>query len=458
MSPFEALSGVPAEETRSAPLWPSRDFGGGLFAGIRRTAFSFSNTASGRSALAMVDQTLVSAVNFLLLIAVARNAGVTQTGYYVLALRAVDFITEIQNVFLWAPYALFAPEYAQRDRKTYAGSVLIHQMLTSLATLLLIGAVAFVALLLNAHAVATVALWAMAASIGTHTREFTRRIGFANFDFLQVLIMDSGTFLLQVIGVAMLWIAHQISGWGVLAITSITALTGAAGYLLLLRDRFQFDAADVLPSLRKNVSYGRWLLGSDITLLLSNQIYPWFLSAVSGAAVVALFAAAQAITNFARMFLIGAQNVLLPSSARTCASKDLRKLRGFVRRSTMTLTAGASLFSIFCLAAGKPLLKLIYGAAFASHGFLTFLLSLSILAMAVTLAQTFALAAARRADANVRINVIILIFHCLAGLPLARFYGAEGAAWGLALGGFLAAALRWRLYENVFNSAKIFEG
>jgi O-antigen/teichoic acid export membrane protein len=405
----------------------------------------------------MADQTLVSAANFLLLVFVARKTNVAETGYYVLALRAVDFLTEIQNVFLWAPYALFAPEYEERNRPTYAGSVLIHQVGVSLATAILIGCVALIAYLAGAYVPSQIALWTLVASVGIHAREFTRRISFANLDFSKVMMMDGGIFLLQILGVATLLSIHRLSGLTVLSVTSIAALLGAALYQIPLRNRFEFERTDVLPSLRKNFSYGRWLLGSDLTLLLSNQIYPWFLSVISGPVAVALLGAGQAITNFARMFLIGAQNVLLPSSARACANKDLPQLRLFVRRSTLALGVGASLFSIFCLAAGRTLLKLIYGSTFASHGFLIFLLSLSILATALTLAPTFALAAAKRADANVRINVVTLIFHCVVGLLLARLYGAEGAAWGLSLGGLLSAVLRWRVYEKIFADVQIFQ-
>lgn len=408
----------------------------------------------GRSAVALIDQVLISGANFLFLVVVARSVAASETGCYVLALRAADFVTEIQNVFLWAPYTLFAPELKDRDRKIYAGSVLIHQAAACVLTLAICAIIAWVGYMFKADSIAIVALWAMVASLGVHLREFTRRMCFANLDQSAVLAMDCGSLILQVIGLALLYTTNRLSGWNVLLVTSIVSGVSSMACLTLLRHRFSFSQQDVLASFRKNFSYGRWLLGSDLALLISNQIYPWWLSFLSGAATVASFAASQAVTNFARMFLISAQNVLLPSSARACATGNMENVRHMVRRSTLVLAGGASLFSLFCLAAGNPLLHTIYGNKLDSHGTLVFIFSLSILATAIGLAPTFALAAARRADANLRINAITLAFHGIVGLALARFYGAAGAAYGLALGGFLAAALRWRIYNKVLGNGK----
>lgn len=415
---------------------------------------AFTSTSSGRSIAAVVDQMIVSAANFLLLVAVARSVGAAATGAYVLALRTVDFASEIQNVFLWAPYTLFAPERHGESRRNYAGSVLIAQQGAGLVTVLLAGLVAVAANLLGAHTAALIASWALVGSIGIHLREFTRRICFANYDLLGALAMDAGVFFLQAVSIGYLYTTHQITGWSVLLATSASCLAGSVVALLLLRKRFSFRRADLLPSFRQNISYGRWLLGSDLVLLLSNQLYPWFLSFVAGPASVAIFSGAQALTNFARMFLIGAQNVLLPSSASAFASGNLSNLRRLVKRSTLLLTSGSAAFSLACLLAGGALIRLTYGNALGSHGLLTFLLSLSIFTTALTLAPTFALAAARRADANLRINVITLAFHCVIGLALTRLFSAEGAAYGLVSGGLLAAILRWRLYNKLLGNGK----
>jgi O-antigen/teichoic acid export membrane protein len=421
---------------------------------LHARCLALSDTTSGRSVLAMLDQILVSAANFLLLVAVARSVATAETGRYVLALRAVDFITEIQNVFLWAPYTLFAPEREGNNRRTYAGSVLIHQLAACLATVTLMGAFAWGAFCLHADSAGLIALCAMAASPGIHAREFTRRICFANLDLWTAFSMDGSVLVLQTIGIATLYSTHRLSAWSVLLVTSVSCGLGALACLASLRNRFAVLRADIMPSFKENFSYGRWLLGSDLALLISNQLYPWFLSFFSGPASVALFAASQALTNFARMFLIGAQNVLLPSSARAFASRNWTDLCDMVKRSTVVLGSGAGLFSLLCLVAGGPALRLIYGRTFASSGLLVFALSLSILTSAVTLAPTFALAAARRADVNLRINAITLTFHVIAGLILTFFYHAQGAAYSLALGGLLAAALRWRVYRTLIGSRK----
>jgi len=411
---------------------------------------AFCASGSGRSILAMLDQVLVSAANFLILVAVARSGAAAQTGTYVLSLRTIDFITEIQNVFLWAPYTLFAPAFKPGRKTRYAGSVLVHQAVATLLAVCLLGAFGLAASCVGWNEAATVAFWSMLAAGGIHLREFVRRIGFANLDLLSTLAMDGAVFVLQAVAIGALWSSHLLSGRAALLATSAACGLTASAYLLANRRNFRFSLGEIFPDWKRNASYGRWLLGSDLALLLGNQIYPWFLASLCGPAAVAVFAACQALTNFARMFLIGAQNILLPSSARAFAAGSLSELRRLVGRGTMILASGAALFSAFCLLAGQPLLTLSYGHSFAKNGFLVFLLSLSVLATALTLAPTLALAAARRADANMRINFVTLAFHLSAGWLLVRQYGAAGAAYGLLLAGFSAALVRWLFCRRIF--------
>jgi O-antigen/teichoic acid export membrane protein len=398
----------------------------------------------------MADQIMVSAANFLILVAVARLGGAAQTGLYVLSLRTVDFLTEIQNAFLWAPYTLFAPGLAGRRKQQYTGSVLAHQLLTSLAVAALLGAFGAAAAALRWQVAADVAFWSMLAAPGIHLREFARRISFANLNLLSAIAVDAVTFLLQATALATLWWAHQFTGRSALLVTGVSCLLAAGVYLLSNVKQFRFALEELRNDWKQNFSYGKLLLGSDLALLIGNQTYPWFLALISGPVAVAVFAACQALAGFARMFLIGAQNVLLPSSARAFADGSFGELQRLMRRGTAILSSGAALFSVGCLLAGHLLVSISYGKTFAQNGPLVFILSLSIFTTALTLTPTFALAAARRADVNMRINAATLAFHVIAGCLLVRLFGPMGAAYGLFAGGLLAAGMRWGACRRIF--------
>jgi O-antigen/teichoic acid export membrane protein len=411
----------------------------------------FAGTGPGQSLITMLDQILVSAANFLVLVAIARFTTTAQTGTFVLALRTVDFMTEIQNVFIWAPYTLFAPGFDASRRRVYAGSVMAHQAAAALVCLVLLGGFGLAALAFGWPDGAVIAFWSMPAACGIHLREFVRRISFANLQVVTTLLMDTATFLMQAVGIAALWFAKALSAPTALVVVGAASGLSAAVFLLWDRHRYAWSRAAALSDFKRNFSYGRWLLGSDLALLIGNQIYPWFLASFSGRAAVAVFAGSQALTNFARMFLIGAQNILLPGSARAAASGSVSDLRLLVRRGTLVLTAGAATFSLVILVASGRLLALVYGPNFAGNGHLMFVLSLSILAGALTLAPSFALAATGRADENLRINGVTLALHVTAGLFFVWMYGALGAAYGLAIGGFVAAILRWRTYARLMR-------
>jgi O-antigen/teichoic acid export membrane protein len=235
----------------------------------------------------------------------------------------------------------------------------------------------------------------------------------------------------------------------VLSVTGSTCGVASIAYLVVDRKRFQFFRGNAGRDFSRGFEVGRWLVGADLALLLSNMIYPWLLAALSGPSAVATFSTALAITNVPRMFLICAQNLIMPQSAHTWVAEGRAGLRRLVRRSTALLAGGCLVFCGAMLIAGPWLPGLIYGDKFKGGGNLVFVLSLTILSTAFVLAPTCALTAARRADLNLRINVLAFAVHLTAGLVLVRSYGAIGAAYGLLLGNSVAIVVRWLVYRRV---------
>jgi O-antigen/teichoic acid export membrane protein len=412
---------------------------------------SASKKDARRSLIALADQGVMSAANFVLLLAVARFTSAVETGAFVLALRTVDIFTELYNVLIWAPFTLFAPGCETGERRRYRGSVLVHQIGMTLLTMA--GAVLVIAVLFSTRVSesAGFALAAVLAGGSMLLREFARRMAFSALRVEHALAIDSAVFVLQAAGVIFLWARHAFSSTSALCVAGVACLVVAVAYLGLTRKNFEVERSSIRSHLGRNLRYGRWLFGSDFALLLSNQIYPWLIAAVAGKAAVAVFAASQAITNFARMFLISAQNVLLPKAAQAWVNGGSGELRRMVRQSTLALSGGAALFCVAMLFGSRPLVELIYGDRFPQAANVVFLLSLTILAMAVTLPSTIALSASRRADLNVVANVLALLVHVTAGLLLTGRFGAVGAAYGLMLGSGVAALVRLHFYRRIFG-------
>ena len=91
-----------------------------------------------KSVLALVDQGVVSAANFLTIVFLRRMASGPlvnaehELGLYQLGFSLVMLTTCVQNALIAMPYAVFGNRLQGIERKRYAGSTLFHQGLFSI--------------------------------------------------------------------------------------------------------------------------------------------------------------------------------------------------------------------------------------------------------------------------------------------------------------------------------------
>jgi O-antigen/teichoic acid export membrane protein len=401
-------------------------------------------------ALTLLDQVVVSAANFLLLVAVARSCSISEVGLFVLGLRIVDVLAELHNALIWAPYTVFSPDFSADEKRLYSGSVFVHQVVSCTVSACVVGVVGgLVHFVWGQSDIGGVLMAVVPASIFMLLREFLRRFCFASFDMLTALTLDAGVFVLQACGVYILYTTNAISPKHTLLVLAMACCCGVCAVLALHRRHFVIAPRRVILDLRRNLAYGRWLLGADLTLLLSNQVYPWLLAAIAGPAALGVFASCQALTNFARMFLIAALNLLGPKCAHAYANAAMGDLQRIVARSTALLAGGTACFCVLTFLAGGRALAVIYGGQFSQLGHLVSALSLGLLATALTLPATCALSAMRRADMNLLVNVITLGIHVTVGAFLVYKFEAIGAAYGLLFGGVIAWSTRSLAYRQI---------
>src|SRR3954454_21269188 len=79
--------------------------------------------------VALIDQGLVSGINFVTAVVVARNLAPTSYGYYALLFAAILFINGLQTALITGPLMVIGPRYRAEQRAVYMNSLWIVQML-----------------------------------------------------------------------------------------------------------------------------------------------------------------------------------------------------------------------------------------------------------------------------------------------------------------------------------------
>ncbi len=400
-----------------------------------------------QTALTVIDQAAFSASNFLTAVIVARHSSAEQFGLYILGLRLIDYCREMQNVMIWSPYMLFSPRLNDRDHARYTGSTLAHQIFSCglVALIFLSGA------LLLSPAVSSFLIPLALVGVFFPLQEYARRICFANFQFVAVVMLDAAVTVIQLAGLYFCARQHQMSVrnayWIIGAANGIATLV----WFIWARSFFVFEKKQFIPDFKTNWEQGKWLLGGNVTLLAASQIYPWSLTTFHGVAATGMYAAGEGIVNFIRAFMISIQNFLGPKLAHAYAKGGKSELKQVVFQTTILLgvmTGGCTLlFALF----GGSLATLVYGEKFVGlRGVIAFL-AFNIFLGALTTSQSYALSTIERSDINFKINLLGLMLSMTLGIVLTLQYGALGAALGLGLSNLLTALARQIVFARFFK-------
>jgi O-antigen/teichoic acid export membrane protein len=405
--------------------------------------------AQSNSLLTLIDQVIYSASNFLTAVIVARAGAAHEFGLFFLGLRITDYFREIGNVLIWSPYMFLSPQLRQAEHARYTGSTLIHQVGFSFLGALLLIFTTFLLPSLSQPAEVVSAMWPLAlVAAMVPLQEYSRRICFANLQTTAVIVFDGIVTLLQLGGLALL--AHT----GRLSVKNAYWLIGAANgaaalcWVVWARGDRTLAKDQVLPDFQRNFAMGKWLLGGNLTLLAGQQVFPWSLGVLHGAAATGAYAASEGVINFIRAFMISVQNHLGPSLAHAWARGGAAQLQRVVQRSTLLLGIVVGGLCAITALLGGTLVRLIYGNQYKGLQLLVALLAANIFVQAITISHAYALSAADRPEINFKINLIGLGLCISVGLILVKSFGPLGAAIGLLLASLIASLLRCAAYSK----------
>ena len=401
----------------------------------------------------LVDQCVVSSVNFATGVIIGRVCTKEQFGLYTLGYTIVGLAMTSQACLISTPYTIYSPRLEDAAHARYAGSTLVHQF-------------AFSALIMGVLAIAV-----MVISEGVGPRdllpilrtlsvvipfmllwEYARRVCFAALRMRTALIIDSCAAAVQICGLLLLTYLDLLSAsrayWVIGYACGITSI----GWLITTRKSFTMDLGHVLSDLRQNWSVGYWVFASTLLCLMTTDLYPWFLTAFHGPTSTGVWAVCLGTVGISNPVFLALQSSLSPRIAHAYAGGGCEVLRAFSLRATTVFGLAISPFCAIQLIFGGILVTLLYGEKYDGNGLVVSMLAVNALVSALAFAPSRALFAIDRANVEFNINFALLIVLFPVGLWLARSFGPLGAASGMLLGNLIGLILRYVAFFRLVRS------
>jgi O-antigen/teichoic acid export membrane protein len=169
---------------------------------------------------------------------------------------------------------------------------------------------------------------------------------------------------------------------------------------------------------------------------------PWVVAGTHGEAATGTLGVGTTLIGFANMFILGLSNFICPRAARAYAAGGKPELVGVLKQAAVMYLAVLVPFAIAMAVAGKPLMVLVYGPAFADAGLIMAVLAVGAVANSLGVTAGNGLWAMELPSANFRADVCAMLTWIVATAMLVPWHGAFGAALASAAGTIVGAAVR----------------
>jgi O-antigen/teichoic acid export membrane protein len=417
---------------------------GALF-GLGTRKYSFS----------LFDQAVVSGTNLLTTVLVGRVCGPEELAKYALGFTLVLLVLSVLQTLIAMPYTVYANRFDGTELAEFRGAVLLQcGMLSALAapTLAVWGAVTATgpdSLGLSPM------LMVLSATIAFFIlREFARQFAFSHLDSEKALRLDLATATLQVAGIALLAATGRLSAvTATMAVGAANALV-ATIWLIRARNGFALRRGHIFPALKRNISFGGWVFAGRIVGQLNSDILVlWLMAFALGNKATGIFAACMTVVHLSNPFVLGMGQVLTPRAAQALAAGGPREVVQITRKTTLFMGVVLTGFCLGAFLFGEEALRVFYGSQYDGNRHTITVLSVSILAMVLSMPATSSLLTLGRPDVGLKAGVVGLMITVTVAFALVFPFGVLGVAWGLLAGQIGSSALRWVIFARMTAGA-----
>lgn len=422
-----------------------------LLGRIRKLSAPVFGMTARKFSVSLVDQIVVSCTNFITTVLVGRNGGPEELANYALGFTLVIIIFSVLETLIAMPYTIYANRLDGAARAGYRGAVLLQSgLLSALAALVLAGWGMAISIGFGPQGLGPV-LYVLSTAIPFYIlKEFARQLSFAHLNSKTALQLDLCTGTLQIACIATLAAVGLLS-----AVTAFVAIGAAKAvvaltWLILSRNDFVVQRSQIFPVIRRNLSFGGWILAGRIVGQLNSDILViWLMAFVLGNKATGIFAACMTVVHLSNPFVLGMGQVLTPRIAQAFTNNGPREVQRVARKATIFMGLALSGFCIGAFLFGDEALRIFFGSQYDGNRHTITVLSVSILAFALSMPAASSLLALERPDVSLKASVAGLLITVTVASALVFPLGVLGVAWGLLSGQIGVLAVRWIVFSRM---------
>jgi O-antigen/teichoic acid export membrane protein len=402
-----------------------------------------------RGVIALADQGVASATNFLTGVVIGRACSKEEFGLYLLGLSIVLFAMRLQTALIATPYMVYSPRMSGSDDARYTGSTLVHQVGISLvATSSLVLAEVAIASGVGPQSLLPV-IRALICTIGLNLlRDYARHVCFARLRFAAAFILDASASCVQLACLLFLASKGLLTAESTFWAIGLACGLGSLIWLAQARGTVAISLRQSIADLKGNWSFGKWIFASGFLWELTVNLYPWILTSFQGTTATGVWAACFGAAAIGNPVILGMGNYLGPKMAHSYAEGGYSALRRVVLKSGVIFSLMIFPFSLMLFFWGGDFVVLLYGEKYAGQSSVVLLLALDLLISPIRFGLSRALLSVDRAYADFVTNIFPLLVLMSIGIWLVKTLGPAGVAIGVLSGNIVVVIAKYCAYNR----------
>ncbi len=384
---------------------------------------------------ALADQTMVSGVNFITGLLLARYLGIEEFGKFTLIWMAVLFFNAMHHAVINSPMMSIGPKHPENETPAYFGAVFVQHIIFSL---LLFAALFSGAWLCGIyypeweikHLVLPLAASAFAFQLQDFFRRYFFTVGHPAIAFLN----DAIRYLGQLVILAGLFIfKSEIMDtekvlWVIVLTASVAAFIG-----IFSINKISFNSRFFRSTLTRHWHFSKWSLGTAVMLMVTNNLFVIVSGATLGTSAVGALKATQNLHGVINIIFMGLKNVVPVHAARHYYNGGKDALYHYLRK-VMFLGGGVTV-SIAAFIAIAPVfwLGLFFSDQYTAYGYLVQWWAIINILMFIGLPLRAGLSAIEDTRSIFLSNLMAAIYGLLLAYPIVDQFGLLGVMVGTTL-------------------------
>jgi len=382
---------------------------------------------------ALADQVMVSGINFLTGILVARFLGIEDYGRFTLIWIVVLFASSIQVSTINSPMMSIGPKQTDENSSAYFGAVIAQQLIfASISAIIIVVGIKTAALFFPEWYIDHLVLPLAAVTFFYQTQDFTRRLFFVQerqvAAFVNDVISYCGQLLLLIYLFFMELLTVENVLWSIAVTSAIATVVGIVVY-----GKVSFNYVVFVSSVRRHWGSAKWLTGSALLQWTSGNMFIIAAGSILGPTAVGALKAGQNIMGVVHILFQGLENIVPVRASFYLHKSGFQSMAHYLRKVTVWGGLATGILAVAVSVSPEFLLTKIFGDDYQGYGYILIwyaviyvvsFLSLPLRILLRTIEKTFPVFLA---------YILMTIFSVLTAVPMVQEFGLQGVLIGMLI-------------------------